>query len=786
MKQTIFTSKYIYLPLLVSLLISISGCGGGGGGGGNNTGAQPVDNTACSKEYFNNSVSTILTNCASCHSSSGIAKSSPFVLQTPVADNKDKNFLILKGYIEKTGTRVIDKGSNTIKHAGGEQLVGEQKVILNNFISYIKGTKSCVKKTTDVGFISANDITLMSPAATLRSASLKLGGTLPSQAEIQQLSSINDLDVLLDKYMKTPAFYEWLHQVFNDFLLTDFYAPGRMGEDLLRSSDFPHTRWYDKVYATNQLDSKKRRAIYENVNYAISREATGLMEYVVEKERPFSEILTANYVLANPYSTRSYGVDIPGFTFQDSDINLTIDEINKKYPKDSFKEIKLPHPNATDGYLPSAGVLTTTTYLNRFPSTNTNLDRHRSSKTQLFFFDTDILSLSMRPTNTGDLLDDTATWTNKNCTVCHNVMEPIASSFKNFTNDGRYKPGFRKSASRAPGISIDKHTPSSEKGHLLQWLTKEMVKDDKFAMASVKIFYKALLGHNPLKKPTSDNPNYAQTLQSYNYEQGVLNSIKDKFKNANMNAKVIIKELIKSPLYRANGLTVNNSILAKNIGQAKLITPEELNRKIKKLVGIYWNGYWTQTYSDNNIVRSHKLLQSNYRLLYGGIDSRSVTKRNYELNGVMANLQLRMSTELSGLATSVDFSLPKGKRNLFPLVELSTMPIDANSIDIIKKNIKYLHSHLLGEDLPVGDVELDATYKLFLDTWKDGMRRVQNKEELGYINWSWSITKDLNTGTKLSSKDYIHDDNYYILRSWSVVIAYMLSDFKFLYENSAN
>jgi len=786
MHQTASIPKYLSV-LLLFLLLNISGCGGSGSSG-NDGSSQAINNRTCSQDYFNNNVSTILTHCVSCHSSNGSAKSTALVLIAPIIDNQEKNFAILKSYIEQTDTRVIEKGSNQIEHTGGEQLVGEERRTLERFVNYIQGVQSCNQESVDITSINTDAVTLLSPSATLRAASLKLGATLPSQTELQQLASINDLDTILDNYMKTPAFYEWLHQIFNDFLLTDFYAPGRMAEDLLHSDDFPHTRWYDKLYPKDQpdYDYQKRRTLYENVNYAIAREATGLMEYVIREDRPFSEILTADYVLVNPYSARSYGIDIEGFTFQDSDINLTIEEINQKYPKDHFKEVKLPHPNGTDGYLPSAGILTTTTYLNRFPSTNTNLDRHRSAKTQLFFFDTDILSLSTRPTNVGDLLDDTATWTNKNCTVCHNIMEPIASCFKNFTNDGRYMPGFRKTASQAPGISIDKQAPASEKGHFLQWLTKEMVKDDRFAMASVKMFYRAILGREPLKKPTSDDPHYREALQSYNYEQSILNGIKERFKSANMNAKVIIKELIKSPLFRADGLTIDNTILAKNIGQAKLITPEELNRKIKKLIGIYWHGYWTQKYSDNNNSRWHKLLQEEYRLLYGGINSTSVTKRNYELNGVMANLQLRMATELCGIATSVDFALPQKQRNLFPFVKSSTLPIDEKSIETIKRNIQYLHSHLLGEELEIGDEELEATYRLFLDTWREGIMRVQNEEEPNYINWSWSIRTDLHTGKTIPQKEYIHNDSYYLLRSWSVVIAYLLSDFKFLYENSAN
>jgi len=792
-------SNYKNWLLLAFTLFSLVACGGGGGASASSNATNTsspstnnntaIDNSACSQEFFNQNISNILTNCISCHAKDGIAKGTKLIFTSPLADNMQSNFNSLKSYIMQTDDKVVQKASKKIAHAGGVQLTGADIITMQNFVNYVKERQSCVKVENKATAVNSESISLLSFKDTLPSASFKLTSSIPSQSDLDKVSSSESLDIVLDKYMKSEYFYTWLHQIFNDFLLTDFYAPYRMAEDLLNREDFPNVRWYDdaNLRGVNGFDDTERREIYQNVNYAIAREATQLMIHVIKEERPFSQILTADYVLVNPYSARSYGIDIDGFTFKDSDANLSIDEINSKYPKNSFREAKIPHAKGENGFLPSAGILTTITYLNRFPSTNTNLDRHRSSKTQLFFLDTNILELATRPITSADNIDDTATWTNESCTVCHNVMEPIASSFKNFDNRGRYIPKFRKSAVQAPGISILKKTPTSENKHLLQWLSKEMVKDDKFAMASVKLFAKALLGRDPLKKPSLDHIDYTKALQAYNYENNILTQIKDKFKSSNMNAKVIIKELIKSPLFRANAINIDNKILAKNIGQAKLISPEELNIKIKKLLGIYWTGYRTESYKRNNESRRHKLLQEDYRLLYGGINSNSVTKRNTQLNGVMANFQLRMATELSKVATSVDFSLEPSKRYLFPKVDKFTEPDTSDNITKIKQNIQYLHSHLLAENLAIDDAEIDATYKLFYDTYIEGKQSIKNQEESAYINGSWDIKNNLNTGVYEKDRSkHISEDRYYTMRSWAVVIAYMLSDFKFLYENSTN
>ncbi len=743
---------------------------------------------SCAEDYFDASISSVLGSCVSCHSSEGVAKSTRLVFKEPLNNNKDENYKILKSFIDKTDTLIIDKGTNTVSHGGGEQLTGSSIIKIETFTDYLKGRKVCVADP-DVGSIKASSISLMSPEQTLRSASFKLQGQAPSSSEVTKVSSIEAIDAVLDAYMESDVFYEWLYQNFNDMLLTDFYTPGRDGENLLSKTDFPNKAWYDNYRGDgdNQFNNDERYRMYRNVNYAIASEPVNLMVHVVKEGRPFSEILTADYILVNPYSAKTYGLDIDGFTFDLGDLNMTVDQFEAKYDKTELREVKLPG-------IPHAGVLTTITYLNRIPSTNTNLDRARSAKTQLYFFDTDILGLSNRPINSVDVIGNSATWTNPNCTVCHNVMEPISSTFSNWNNEGRYMPGWRIDLapySQEPGLSIDHKAPSSSANNLLQWMTKEMVKDDRFAMASVKMFVKAILGREALKKPETDALNYDEALQAYNYENEILQDIKSKFVADNMNAKVIIKEIIKSPLFRASGLDNSNEILSKNLGLAHLITPEELDRKIYDVMGYYWSYSRYPSNQDVNEEKNrHRLLrEDNYKTLYGGINSKSITQRTTELNGIMANVQLRMAIQMGCFPTTRDFYFDLKDRKLFPYVTETQEPITDGSISDIKKNIQYLHEHILGEKLSINDSEIEATYKLFFDTYTEGKARVDNGEEARNLLYECSVYYNPETFERLSdegdAQDEIYNDDTYVIRSWSAVITYLLSDFKFVYENSA-
>ncbi|QSZ41640.1 hypothetical protein GJV85_05810 [Sulfurimonas aquatica] len=735
---------------------------------------QTNDSAACTQDYFDSTISISLNSCVSCHSSGGDAKNTDLVLLSPVADNKLGNYNILKTYIESPNSELVEKGSGEVSHAGGTQLAGTAKENMKQFVNYVKGSETCVSQSQSDSLINAA-VALLSPAKTLRSASYKIQGKSPSSDDVDSVSKIEDIDAKLDAYMQTDAFYDWLRLSFNDFLLTDFYTPGRNAEDLLSSNDFPSRRWYD------DFDDGEYSRLRYYTNYAISREPIELMLHVIKEDRPFSEILTADYVMVNPFSARTYNIDIDGFTYV-HELNVTREYIEEKYPQDWLKEAKI------DG-IPHAGIFTTITFLNRFPSTDTNLDRHRSSKTQLFFLDTDILGLANRPINSNEVLSDTATWTNPNCTVCHNVMEPISSAFKNWDNRGRYMPGFRGDATQAAGISLEKKAPADASNNLLQWLSGEIVKDDRFAKSSVKIFYKAILGREAIKKPLVDDMEYVEKLQVYNYENAILDGIKEKFIASGMNAKVIIKELIKSPLFRATSTTSSNTVLSETLGQAKLITPENLNRKIYDVMGYYWNRYMGQQDSDNNNTANHRLLRDdNYKILYGGINSGSISTRIDELNGVMANVQMRMALQMSCYPVARDFFFPADKRKLFPYVSTTLEPENEFFIAAIKKNIQYLHKHILGEELADSDEELEKTYQLFLDTYNDGKLRILNSSESKQLMDECDVHYDPVTREGLWTDrpdERVYRDPNYIIRSWQVVVAYLLSDFKFVYENSA-
>ncbi|MBA1331388.1 hypothetical protein QQ73_09580, partial [Candidatus Endoriftia persephone str. Guaymas] len=77
----------------------------------------------------------------------------------------------------------------------------------------------------------------------------------------------------------------------------------------------------------------------------------------------------------------------------------------------------------------------------------------------------------------------------------------------------------------------------------------------------------------------------------------------------------------------------------------------------------------------------------------------------------------------------------------------------------IRQAIQHLHSHLLGEPLPLDDPEIDRTFQLFQAIWSD-------RE-----NVSDSVSCSLNNRWQ---------DPYYTKRAWAMVVLYLLGDARFL------
>src|SRR5690606_20876925 len=139
---------------------------------------------------------------------------------------------------------------------------------------------------------------------------------------------------------------------------------------------------------------------------ALRREPLELLRFIVRNDRPFTEILTADYTMVSPYTARGYGV-----------FETLVDEFDD--PDAPFEYIPTKIPALTsrngnvqpseDGLYPHSGLLTMFQYLRRYPTTETNRNRLRARMYYQHFLGVDIMKLAPR---VGDAAAVEAAWKN--------------------------------------------------------------------------------------------------------------------------------------------------------------------------------------------------------------------------------------------------------------------------------------------------------------------------------------------------------------------------------------
>lgn len=614
---------------------------------------------------------------------------------------------------------------------------------------------------------------------TLRKASLQLVSRLPTESEIAQVNSGGEtgLRSVLDSMMTEDAFYDRLSEIFNDLILTDRYLTGngQPAEALSLMLVFPDAFWFGDPQTADR-NAEYFQTLF-TTNDSVAREPLELINFVVKNELPMTEILTADYFMVNPYSAKSYGV-FDELSFQDEY------DANEWLPAqlEDLEFVTRGGNTIEVGDIPHAGLLTSLMFLNRYPTSDTNRNRGRSRVVYDLFLDVDILALEgTRPDGEAvDISSPAPTLDNDDCVVCHGLLDPVASSFENWTENGFYLPQlpWYDDMFQAGFAGIDR--PDSEEPQSLQWLAGEMAKDPRFNDAMVRIVYFGLVGREPLDPPGEDGT--AAQWDAYNAESVHLDELKAAFAADNQNLKTLIKEIILSPYWRAEGLEDQSfAIIHEETGAARLLSPEMLHRKIGALLGFEWRGMLDFYYLTKEVDSQARLLDDRqyYQQIYGGIDSFVVTERLTEPNGLMVYVQERMANELACYAIPNDFLAPASERLLLPFVEPQMQPVGQANQDAIMANIQHLHSYLLAEDLDIGDPELQTTYDLFTSVWEAGESAV-NVTESAELPALCQRNRELLTGDPLQNP--LTDDPDYVIRSWMAVAAYLMSDYRFVYE----
>ncbi len=725
------------------------------------------------------------TTCIACHSNEGLAKTSNLVLQrTAVPGAMDHNLDVLTQMAlkEQDGESwLLLKPQNLVPHGGGAILSsGDAGVqLLQSFITAVANSTACEDESPgvdpgenpgvdpgedpseDTGAVDTGmeepeglGLTLMSPVSTLRKATLVLAGRLPTAQEEAQVRAGGEsaLVYTLWQVMGDDDFADRMVVLLNDVFLTDRWFVRNEGIGILDINRYPSVLWWQDV----ETDDLSRYFVL--TNEAITREPLMLARHILREDRPWTEILTADYMMANTWLELAYGV-------YEGDIPLPDDPAANEW-----------HEMDLEDY-PHAGVLTTVSFLNRYPTTSTNRNRHRSWFFYKTFLDTDIMTFANRPVDTTGTQVANPTLNDPNCTVCHTTMDPVAGLFQNWNLEGAYRPpadGWYDDM-LAPGFGgVD--IPDTELEEALPWLGAQAVLDPRFDVASVKMVLKLLTGVEPLTADTAgDDPVLLAALLE---QDAWISDVATEFRSRGHDLKWVVEQVVVSHWFRAIEDDGAAESLKQRTGAARFLSPEELHDKIEATVGMPWI----------RPADGASYLKKVYNLMYGGIDSHLITERLREPSSVMESVATLMANDMACKVVPRDFMLPTTQRTLFPHVEMDQAPIKADGtadtvaeVDI-RRNLQWLFLRLLGEDLTTTDPEIDAAYDLLSDAWVQGRDDIDDGTVTSNLPWDCQVREDVWTGATLPSDQMVKADDDHAMRAWMTVVIYLLTDYRFLHE----
>lgn len=702
-------------------------------------------------------------DCAGCHTPGGFAKQqgARFILENPRTPGYlATNYKAMRQW----GDYLLAKVRGEHDHMGGVRFAPgtPQYAALEQFMNTPEPAMVC---GLEMDPKNLDSLALLPANALLRKATVQLGGRLPTPAERQlvQNGNVDALMQVLDRVMMERGFNEWLATAYNDVFLTNIYtAPQTI---LLSDTRFPNQTFYNRY----PVGSDVRRAAEAGYAYGVGREALELIGHVVRLNRPFTEILTANYMMVNPYSAEGLIGEKHGLSFQDP---------NNQY---EFQPAVVP------GFLEHAGILGSYTILQRFPNTDSNRNRHRVKLLYDALLDNDILELAMRtPLNLAAAgVGRVQTMTNPQCMVCHRLLDPVGGLYQSHDNGGLATglPVDLKPVDAFPPGFEGELLPDDAAAAPLQWLGNKMAQDPRFVRATVKRVYTALMGRPPVSEPPVTSSSYAADLSAYLQQQSILTAVGATFVADNYNFKTLVKELIKTSYYGAYGLRAGTSdqtqALLRDFGTARRRSPEDLDRLVTAVTGRHW--------------RRGLLQGRNYQLLFGGIDSDTKTQRDLVSNAVINQAGMQLAYDAACESVPRDFGQDAVHRRLFPLIDPDATLSDPKLQAAIKQTIQYLHWALLGEELSVDDPEIENTYQVLLTAQNNGSQQVQSGMVDANIPYACQVlTYDGDgigpagltglPGTDLPPNYLVRADSNYSMRAWIDVVAYLMADFRFFYD----
>lgn len=497
-----------------------------------------------------------------------------------------------------------------------------------------------------------------------------LRGVRPAPAELLQVAEDpSRLPAIVDQYLSTPEFGATIKDLHNEALW-------------LRTNQANFT--FRPVAGTGFASGT-----FQHVSESLSEEPLRLIEDVVMNDRPYSEIVTANYTFANGVVAAIWGLPYTGD--------------GQQWQKTSWQSAGEPRP--------AAGILASSELYFRHRSAGANYHRGRANAITRSLLCHDYLAADIVVDTSIDLSDPdivaNAVVANPSCAGCHQTLDPIGSVL----------PGFRGNINLANLTAYpvtNWYAPAREN----QWRTTTKRPPGFYGVPAPKL--------DSLGKLIAEDPRFArcaaQRFAAYFTQRQAedlpvkwISSLTDTFTAQGKSAKALAKAVVLSDEFRTSHAKADAAVeLADSVVGLQKVRPEQLDRMIFDLTGYRWQ-HESATRVAGMTVGTASLLQSDaigFRVLAGGIDSYFVTLPSHTYNATSSLVLRRLAGEAAGFVVDADFAKPgRATRKLLSKVDATT-----SAESDIRAQLVDLHVRIFGTVDAAASPEIDQSYSLFAET----------------------------------------------------------------------
>jgi len=516
------------------------------------------------------------------------------------------------------------------------------------------------------------EVEFLTPTEHLVRVSMALRGVRPTPEDV---AAVQDdpaaLEGLVEGYLESPAFGRTVMNLHNEALLVEpdyaYYPAGFPNVGALQGRDF-----------------------YE-INRDVMQAPLRLVEHVVMNDLPYSEVVTADYTLANDTVAAVWGIPYGG---------------------SGAWEV-----TAWEDGRDNAGVLSDSWLFQRHRSTDSNANRGRANLVASAFLCADFTSTDVDVDVSVDLSDPEAVadavLENPSCAACHVQLDPLASYFRGFfplyvpqeqeLEDPAYPmelPWYQEFFPELLDVPMLPPAYYGQEGDGLAFLGERIAEDPRFASCTVRRFWSYL--HQTSVESVPD-----EAVETFEPDFA-----------AGLDTKALVKAIVLGDDFRTASVlpadmdnpTEAELEVAARVGMLKA-RPQALGSMVEDLTGFRWVADFSSLIDEEtdeplNLGRVPLLEDSflGYRVLGGGIDSMFVTQAAHTYNAP----NLLVLTTLAREAAHYEVEqAATGEGSL-----LSVGP-DTTTEAAVRDELVLLHRRLYAAEVEPDDPDIDAGWAVF-------------------------------------------------------------------------